>query len=186
MSRITCTSPRTLRNKTQKRAQAALEYVITYGWGFIVILIVLGGLAYMGYLNPSRYVPARCGFGVQLECTDYRIDAGRLDTDGNLLDNGNVTIVLRNNMGADIDITYITTASGITRESYSTVPKSMIPKGKSNNFTITLDNLNDNIVLVEGERASVPLIITFRRSNVVDSPLHNITGEIFATVQKRG
>ncbi len=172
--------------RSTKRAQAALEYIITYGWGFIVILIVLGGLAYMGYLNPSRYVPARCGFGVQLECTDYRIEAGILNNNGDLVDNGNITIVLRNNLGADINITQITTASGINIKKYQTVATSIIPKGKSNNFTITLIQTADSIALIEGERASVPLIVTFKRSNISDAPEHNITGEIFATVQKRG
>ena len=37
-----------------RKAQAALEFLTTYGWAFIVILIMIGALAYFGVLNPSR------------------------------------------------------------------------------------------------------------------------------------
>ena len=58
-----------------RKAQAALEYLVTYGWGFLVILVVVGALAYFGLLSPSRYVPTKCEFGAQLECVDYKLQS---------------------------------------------------------------------------------------------------------------
>jgi len=164
-----------------RQGQAALEYIITYGWGFIVILVVLGALAYFGFLNPSRYVPARCSFGVQLECADYRLLAASSNDESlrNNADNGNVTIILRNNFGENIRVTKLQTLNGAS----SATPNLLIAKGMTNITSIELD-ATDEMLLVQGERMTVPLIITFRR-DTMGAPLHNITGDIFATVQRR-
>ncbi|MBI2659218.1 hypothetical protein HYX05_03935 [Candidatus Woesearchaeota archaeon] len=45
------------------KSQAALEFLTTYGWAFLVILIMIGTLAYFGILNPSKILPNRCNFG---------------------------------------------------------------------------------------------------------------------------
>jgi len=61
-------------NKT-KRAQAALEFLTTYGWAFLVILIMIGALAYFGVLNPSNLVPDTCTAGDGFTCTEYQATA---------------------------------------------------------------------------------------------------------------
>ncbi len=37
-----------------KKSQAALEFLITYGWAFLVILLMIGTLSYFGILSPSQ------------------------------------------------------------------------------------------------------------------------------------
>ena len=39
-----------------RRGQAALEFLTTYGWAFLVILVMIGALAYFGVLDPERFV----------------------------------------------------------------------------------------------------------------------------------
>lgn len=51
-----------------KKAQSALEFLMTYGWAFLVILIMIGALAYFGVLNPQKFLPDRCNFGTQISC----------------------------------------------------------------------------------------------------------------------
>lgn len=51
-----------------KKGQGALEFLMTYGWAFLVILIMIGALAYFGILNPTRFLPDRCDFGTQVLC----------------------------------------------------------------------------------------------------------------------
>lgn len=46
----------------EKKAQGALEFLMTYGWAFLVILVMIGALAYFGVLNPTRFLPDRCMF----------------------------------------------------------------------------------------------------------------------------
>lgn len=169
----------TTKNLPQnKKGQAALEYIVTYGWGFIVILVVLGGLAYFGYLNPTRYVPSRCSYGVQLECVDYKLEE-RIDG----ADNGTVTLVLRNNFGADINLTIIQLANGINPKSVDPINLKPITVVRGNSTTISYTLKGATPILIEKERISVPLIITFQRS--IGGPLHNVTGEVFTTIQKR-
>jgi len=38
-----------------RRGQAALEFLTTYGWAFLIILVMIGGLAYFGVLDPSSF-----------------------------------------------------------------------------------------------------------------------------------
>ncbi|MBC8501183.1 MAG: hypothetical protein H8D38_05485 [DPANN group archaeon] len=78
-----------------KKGQAALEFLTTYGWAFLVILVMIGALAYFGVLNPSRFVPETCTLGAAFLCDDAVIDTGR------------VTIKMRNNLEA-INITNVT------------------------------------------------------------------------------
>ena len=59
-----------------KKSQAALEFLTTYAWAFLVILIMISALAYFGILRPSRLLPDRCNFGSQISCVDYKIAYG--------------------------------------------------------------------------------------------------------------
>ena len=43
-----------------KKAQAAMEFLMTYGWAILVVLVVIGALAYFGVLNPRNLVPNSC------------------------------------------------------------------------------------------------------------------------------
>jgi len=45
-----------LRNK----GQAALEFMMTYGWAILVVLAAIGALSYFGILNPSKFTPDTC------------------------------------------------------------------------------------------------------------------------------
>ncbi|MFW6450056.1 MAG: hypothetical protein ACOCZ6_03300 [Nanoarchaeota archaeon] len=52
----------------KKRGQAALEFLMTYGWAFLVIMIMIGALAYFGILTPQKFLPDRCQFGNPIMC----------------------------------------------------------------------------------------------------------------------
>jgi len=62
-----------------KRAQAALEFLTTYGWAFIVILVMIGALAYFGVLNPSKVTPSRCIVEAGFDCKDFKITSGTIN-----------------------------------------------------------------------------------------------------------
>jgi len=61
-----------------KRGQAAMEFLMTYGWAILVVLIAIGALAYFGVLNPDRFLPEKCliASGSGLFCDDYNAVAG--------------------------------------------------------------------------------------------------------------
>ncbi|MGV8150646.1 MAG: hypothetical protein ACP5NV_02880 [Candidatus Woesearchaeota archaeon] len=43
-----------------KKAQAALEFLMTYGWAILVVLAAIGALAYFGVLSPGNLLPNKC------------------------------------------------------------------------------------------------------------------------------
>lgn len=43
-----------------RKGQAALEFLMTYGWAILVVLAAIGALAYFGVLSPSNFLPETC------------------------------------------------------------------------------------------------------------------------------
>ena len=61
----------------KKRGQAAMEFLMTYGWAILVVLVAIGALAYFGVLNPDRFLPEKCILSTSsgLFCDDYSSNA---------------------------------------------------------------------------------------------------------------
>ena len=60
----------------KKKSQAAMEFLMTYGWAILVVLVVIGALAYFGVLDPSKFLPTKCTLTAGYTCDQY------LGTDG--------------------------------------------------------------------------------------------------------
>ncbi len=80
-----------------KKGQAAMEFLMTYGWAILTVLIVIGALAYFGVLNPGRLLPPKCTMPTGISCDDY-IVSGNDDT---------ISLRLTNGLGRDIQVTNI-------------------------------------------------------------------------------
>ena len=81
-----------------KKSQAALEFLMTYGWAVLVVLVAVGALAYFGVLSPDRFLPAKCTLSSGIACIDHRVQgtAGASNF-------GLVTVRLTNSLGFDVD-----------------------------------------------------------------------------------
>ena len=93
-----------------KKAQSAMEYLMTYGWAILIVIIVAAALYALGIFNPATYTQSTAvGFqGFQIPSGGWQVDS----TD--------VTIVLRNMGGSNINITDITaTFAGTTTSAVS-------------------------------------------------------------------
>lgn len=55
-----------------KRGQVALEFLTTYGWAILVLLVAIGVLGQFGVLSPDRLLPDNCDMGVNFRCHDHR------------------------------------------------------------------------------------------------------------------
>ncbi|MFH1210097.1 MAG: hypothetical protein V1663_04895 [archaeon] len=53
-----------------KKAQSAMEYLMTYGWAILVVLIALGALFYLGVFSPKT--PNSCIGTAPVVCTDLK------------------------------------------------------------------------------------------------------------------
>ncbi len=73
----------------QRKAQAAMEFLMTYGWAILVVIAAIAALAYYGVLSPSKFLPEKCVLPSGIAC----LDAGASQ-------NG-FTLVLKNGAGFD-------------------------------------------------------------------------------------
>ena len=57
----------------KKKAQAAMEFLMTYGWAILVVLIAVGALAYFGAMKPQEFLPEKCviSTGSGLFCDEF-------------------------------------------------------------------------------------------------------------------
>ena len=85
------------------KAQAAMEFLMTYGWAILVVLIVIGALAYFGVLSPSTLLPEKCTFPVSLTCTDHTVTTNSM------------TFILLNGAGRDMRVWAVSATSDSLR-----------------------------------------------------------------------
>ena len=67
-----------------------MEFLMTYGWAILVVLIAISALAYFGVLNPARFLPESCTLVPGLSCVDHKV------TDES------IALVIQNGMGQDL------------------------------------------------------------------------------------
>ncbi len=85
-----------------KRGQSALEYLVTYGWAILAIVIIAGILWYFGIFNPGKFAGEKqCGGFSAFICQDFKVNTS-----------GWVQIVLNNKVGGTINAVNITSGSG--------------------------------------------------------------------------
>jgi hypothetical protein len=85
------------------RGQAAFEYLSTYGWGFFVILVTIGALAYFGVFNTAVLRSGDCSFTPGAVCQDYTIRTALPPQTG-----GEVLMNVLNVHGARLNVSAIT------------------------------------------------------------------------------
>ena len=98
-----------------KRGQSALEYLVTYGWAILAIVIIAAVLWYTGIFNPSKIAGGGKqggGFG-QFTYSDHTVTAT------------NATVVVGNTVGRQIDVWSATVAG--TSCPPTTIPTSVAP-----------------------------------------------------------
>lgn len=78
--------------KIYKRAQAAMEFIMTYGWAILVVLAAIGALAYFGVLSPEKFLPEKCTLSTGITCTGFKVTSNSF------------ALVLTNNFGKDIQL----------------------------------------------------------------------------------
>jgi len=90
-----------------KKAQAAMEFLMTYGWAVLIVLVAVAALAYFGVLNSIKVLPEKTIFRAPLPNLDNAV----VNSNGGAAGDGTVSIAFRNNEGHLIDITDISTDS---------------------------------------------------------------------------
>ena len=85
--------------KTSKKSQAAMEFLMTYGWAILVVLAAIAALAYFGVLSPEKFLPEKCVLQPGIACISHKVEPTK------------VTLVISNGLGRTITINSITVGS---------------------------------------------------------------------------
>ncbi len=83
----------------QRKAQAAMEFLMTYGWAILVVLAAIAALAYFGVLSPEKFLPEKCILQPGIACVSHKVEPTK------------VTLVISNGLGRTITINSITVGS---------------------------------------------------------------------------
>jgi len=151
-----------------KRSQAALEFLTTYSWAFIVILIAIGALYYFGIFNFDTFLPQECVFSEQMECLDFAFV------------NDEIRFKLVNNLGENINITLIMVTNDAANSLTCTVPDSFLWNAEEEK-DIVLTGCQDG-AFIKGERAEATISLTYYSNLTPSKPLHTAKGRINALV----
>ncbi|MAE13374.1 hypothetical protein CMO92_02305, partial [Candidatus Woesearchaeota archaeon] len=85
-----------------RKGQAAMEFLMTYGWAILVVLAAIGALAYFGVLSPDNILPERCTGPAGLDCLEKASIDATAETVG---------VAFKQNLGMDIEIDTTSLAS---------------------------------------------------------------------------
>ena len=112
-----------------RKAQAAMEFLMTYGWALLVVLIVIGVLTYSGFANISNLLPEKCTFSISVNCLDHSVKKD------------SIRLSLENAAGREMVVRSITATSEVLAG----------PSG-SESGTCELSNVNKNSRLKKGSK----------------------------------
>lgn len=158
------------------KSQAALEFLTTYGWAFLVIIIMIGTLAYFGILSPGKILPNRCNFGAEFQCVDYQIAGDPTNT---------FKIRLKNVVGEAIDVSSLTLGSeGATQYACSTPPFPLPTAWRSGQIIdLTWRDCNSAAAgLVAGEKGKVLITVKYNLVTSGGTYTKEVKGEILSTI----
>ncbi len=162
------------------RSQAALEFLTTYGWAFLVILIMMSALAYFGVLNPSKLLPDRCNFGAEVGCNKNTMVVS------NVADN-TLTMRLTNNFGVGVVVTAARvttdeTTAGACKAQNNDAAISAFSWGSDTTIIFNADCAAGNL-LVDKEKIKFGIEIDYYPASAGAGYAKIIFGEVFTTIQ---
>ncbi|MGV8169181.1 MAG: hypothetical protein ACP5N3_03945 [Candidatus Nanoarchaeia archaeon] len=143
----------------KKRAQAAVEFLTTYGWAIMGVIVIIGALSYFDFLDADRFISERCDTGSQLQCVEMFAN-----------DDGDVRLALKNNYPVDIMIEQVIVEG---------VPIGSVVPISSGNTTSFAGNIG---LMSRGNKEHLDAVIVFRR-NVPSSNKYNVSGSLVVKVQ---
>ncbi len=134
-----------------KKGQAAMEFLMTYGWAILAAVIAIGVLAYFGVFSPGKYIT-----GNAIVNPPFYIDAANAkESYGSY---GGVQFSLKNNGGEDYELQRVNVTNC---GSYTTVTDI----GTDERSTITVECTSANSIS-DGDTIKGDITITYRKEGI--------------------
>lgn len=138
----------------KKRGQAALEFLMTYGWAILAAIVVIGALTFFGVFSPGRYAPKAFTLTAPLGGEEFSINTTT------------VSLVIRNGGGGDIiirNISLTNTPSGVScTDLVPTGGGTTVEDGTTETFYINCSK--DGGELSSGDSFRADIVVTYQRS----------------------
>ena len=140
-----------------------MEFLMTYGWAILVVLVAIGALAYFGVLNPSRFLPSSCTIAPGIGCDDFKVDGTA----------GTVQLLLRNGMGNDLTGVTVDVTEGTCAQATPGAWDDGTVLGGATGITLSCTGIS-------GSQFKGDVIVTYTGSSGID---HTVTGSLTTRVE---
>ncbi|MBR9692197.1 hypothetical protein GOV06_05430 [Candidatus Woesearchaeota archaeon] len=142
-----------------KKGQAAMEFLMTYGWAILVVLAAIAALAYFGVLSPDRFLPEKCTMPSGIACIDFRYSGTAIE------------MAIQN--GAGFDMTGISVAvNGTGCNAADNSTQTTLTNGQQATYSVTCSPASGKF---KGD-------VTFAYTNQATSMAHTKVGEIIIKI----
>jgi hypothetical protein len=155
----------------KKKAQSSVEYLGTYVWAFIGLIVTIGALNYFGIFNPSNYTAEQCESGSQLSCEDTAVYTNPSTHATDIL------LMIKNNYPRTIRIISANISSFETTIYATEQENIVIDPGRA-----VLLHFNTNQQLIVGQKEPISFSLDYQRYG--GTTTHTITGKGTINVQE--
>jgi hypothetical protein len=150
------------------RGQTAIEYLMTYGWAILIILIVAGVLAYYGIFAPAGFLgPTARGFGQVQVLNPWAVSSAGM------------TLNLANRVGGAIAVTEVNAT--IDSIVYTCTPAAEVPITAGEDATFACTITGGITGANAGDSYSATLIIYYKYPSDATTADFSTSGTITGT-----
>ena len=146
----------------KSRGQAAMEFLMTYGWAILVVLAAIAALAYFGVLSPEKFLPNKCILEPGIACISDKVEPDK------------ITLVISNGLGRTFIVTNIavTSSAGTCSSAFSETMAS----GQDHTFVI--GGSCNNGVVKDKYKGDITLSYTEKDTNLSKTSYGNLNTKI--------
>jgi len=165
----------------KRRGQAAMEFLMTYGWAILAAIIAIGVLAFFGFANPGQFIGSSASVIAPFFLDGWNVQVA-LPGGGQ-----GIRLDIQNNGGESVTVTQIQVLD-VTSGSYDDTvgctisPAQSIVAGSNFVFEVTCDQDQGGVgtnLLVLGDSFKGRIVISYTGSSIV---VQQSTGSITDTV----
>ena len=172
-------------NLKNTKSQAAMEFLMTYGWVILVVLSAVGVVIHFGVMNPSNFEEESCKFPIDLICSDFVVQSNS--------GNGSVKLTIMNSLGNDIKVSsIIATNSDLFNTNCSWNISDGILLENDKNLTFVLNKTNgrvgdsckiDSFYIGKNKKTDWDIKLSWYSANADKKFTHNVLGHLVAQVE---
>lgn len=155
-----------------KKAQSALEYLLTYGWAILIVIIVGASLYALGVFNPGTFTGKRVTGFTQFQIVDHKIDT-----------NSNLSLVFGNRLGKTVTLGDITATYKNTDCVYTDLDAEIMGPNRQLQANLSCGGGSDWGTGDLDQRSSYSVIIDIEYTDPDSGLSHTDTGTLFGSVE---